>query len=654
MNSSVDPRKLTPAQYAKGINVSLSDEVVGTRFAIKIHPLRGDVFPDLNIQGACYYNPSRGIAASSFGPNFSSIAVSAGGRTFLILPSEDFRVSEITGGIKRNSEYPICSMIQAENYLIVSQPTDNTLIFDGQGETRWSNGINDSDRDNSELANTANAAIYAHGRIHQVVAGRKIFVSDIIHQTEGSNAENILKTTDQVYWATGGWFAPPSDWDAVVAAAILPTQNTAHGHGEVMFHSPSGIMSLRSNVFPRSSWADTEMIRHAVLGSGAMGPYAVLPISSGDQIFRSLHGLQSLRSVASQGQSLGGPVRSLAEEVDIWMAHDYVPFLKYASLAKLDRERKIFCTTSPVMNGSKWWHRGILSLHLLPDPTSDIRPSWEGMITFPPAGKYPVIMVDGDFDGIQRLFVLCYDSDGKVALAEILSETGNDMIGCTPSRIPCSVVTGQFTAGSPLTNKSFNSVTPIFSDVRGSLDWKIRVRTDRYPNWVDLTSDSKICAIAFDATKPLAAFHPASINETYSIPDELVKAKWIQVQVSWMGVATLDGVRVDFDTFDPSLDQSEFSDKCYIEEVTTCDGDFSYLEEISKTVPFKSLPAPDRIEVRRGPAGEKGDTGPAGLDGPAGNGFPDGVTCRRVGNYIEWDFNGSIYHYRLLGGAAPS
>jgi len=585
MNSSVDPRKLTPAQYAKGINVSLSDEVVGTRFAVKVHKLSGDIFPDLNIQGACYYNPSRGIASSAFGPDYSSIAVSAGGRTFLIIPGEGFRVAEITGTKKRNAAYPICSMTQAENYLIISQATDNTFIFDGAGESRWSKGINDVKRDESEIANTANTAIYAHGRLHQVVAGRQIFVSDIIHQTEGSSAENILKTTDQVYWATGGWFAPPSDWDAVVAAAILPTQNTSHGHGEVMFHSPSGIMSLRSNVFPRSSWADTEMIRHAVIGSGAMGPYAVLPISSGDQLFRSRHGIQSLRSVASQGQSLGGPVRSLAEEVDVWMAHDHVPFLRFASLAKLDRERKIFCTTSPVMNGERWWHRGIATIHLLPDPTSDVRPSWEGLMTFPPEASKPIIMVNGDFDGAQKIFVLCYDSDGKVALAEIMTEPGDDVIECQRRRVPCTVVTGKFVAGSPLTNKSFNSITPTFSGMRGKVDWRISIRTDRHQNWLDITSQGSMSSTSSCPSNPLASWHPASAVDTYSVPDQYRMGKWMQVKVSWLGISNLDGVRVDFETFDQVLDQSTLAPQCFSEIVDSCDGDYDYPTSLASNRP---------------------------------------------------------------------
>jgi hypothetical protein len=258
------------------------------------------------------------------------------------------------------------------------------------------------------------------------------------------------------------------------------------------------------------------------------------------------------------------------------MSKDHVPLLKYASMAKLDRERKIFCTISPVMNGDRWWHRGITSIHLLPDPTSDVRPSWEGVMTFPDQAKYPVMMVNGDFDGVQRLFVLCYDSNGKVALAEITEKPGDDMVGCEPVRVPCSVITGKFIASTPLTNKSFNSITPIFSGIRGRVDWRVSIRTDRHQDWLDITSNGSLCSTSSQKSNPLASWHPASAVDTYGIPDQYRNAKWIQVRVTWLGIASLDGVRVDFDTFDQSLDQSSLQPQCYSEMVESCDGDFDY------------------------------------------------------------------------------
>ena len=575
MDSSVDPRKLSPEQYAKGINVSLTKKVIGTRFAIRVHELTGDDVSDLNFQGACFYNPSRGQSATAQGSDFSSIAFSAGGRTFIVIPSENFRVSDITGKCVRNASHPIASLFQAENYLIVQQPTNNTLIYDGEGKSRWSDGINDTNRDASELCNAAGAGVYAHGRIHQVVAGRRIFVGDIIHQSNGTNAENVLGMTDQVYWASGAWFAPPSDWDEIVAAAVLPTQNTNHGHGEVMFHSPSGVLSLRTNVYPRTSWLDQEMVKHAIIGAGAMGPYALAAIIDGDQIFRSRFGIQSLRSAATQGRSFGGPIRSLGSEVDVWLGRDDLRLLRYCSMAKLDRQNKLFCTTSPVESGVRWYHRGLVSLHLLPSQTQDSGSAWEGLITFPEEAAYPILMVNGNFGHEQRLFVFCYGKDGKLRLAEIMGEEGNDMVGCQERSIPCRIITGQFHAQSPTTRKDFNSMTPVFSNVRGDFRWGVFTRTDLHPEWVQIGGGEAEVADSCQRD-PFSAWHGASINDTHAIPATNRVGRWVQAMVAWSGVADLDGLRVDYTTFDSELDKSKFGKACITEPHVICDGDFDH------------------------------------------------------------------------------
>jgi hypothetical protein len=48
-----------------------------------------------------------------------------------------------------------------------------------------------------------------------------------------------------------------------------------------------------------------------------------------------------------------------------------------------------------------------------------------------------------------------------------------------------------------------------------------------------------------------------------------------------------------------------------------------------------------------------GPRGPDGEAGPTGPGLPTGTNVTRVGNYIEFDFNGNTYHQRLLSGPAP-
>ena len=48
-----------------------------------------------------------------------------------------------------------------------------------------------------------------------------------------------------------------------------------------------------------------------------------------------------------------------------------------------------------------------------------------------------------------------------------------------------------------------------------------------------------------------------------------------------------------------------------------------------------------------------GPEGPTGPTGATGAGLPANTDITRVGNYIEYDFNGTLFHQRLLAGAAP-
>lgn len=583
MDSNADPRLLPTSQYAKGINLSLTGGKVSTRLRVIVHPITGllnqDDLGTLNVQGACFYNPSRGQSFQGFGRDFSSIALAAAGRTFMLSPkqgaSQGFNASEITTQVLRDPDWHLCQLLQAENYLIACQQPNNTWIYDGTNPPFESPGINVTDKEKSRLPNACSTGLYAHGRIHMVQNGRQVLVGDIIHKLNQTNAANILGTTEQVYWATGAWFSPPSDWDELVCMFVLPLQNTTHGHGEPMAGGPSGIMSLNTIVYPRSSWINTEMVKHVAIGAGPMGPYSALPIVDGDVFFRSRFGIQTLRSAATQGRALGGPMRQVGEEVNCWLDRDAQSLLRYSSLGKMERLRKIKATTSPWVNGRRWGHRGIVSLHLLPNGTRDLRPAWEGMDTFPDEVKYPVMLVNADFERVQRTFAFCYGTDGILRLAELTGESGDDLLSDgTRERIPAVLVTPQFTAGVPAIDKTFDSATLLFGEVTGRLDYTLACRTSKNPDWRKM-GDGRIEVTENCCSRPFERYLPGVGDNTFQFPSEYSSGSWVQFRVSWLGQASLTGVRIDYNDNEPNRDRLNIN-QCLTFPQTTDDRDFAH------------------------------------------------------------------------------
>ena len=576
VNGDADSRLLGADQYSRGINVSLHRQCVGTRHRIRVHELSGSDISDLNLQGACFYNPSRGQSYHGFGGDFCSIAVAAGGRKFLILPGNGFEVGEITDSRPQNERWMTCGLFQAENYLIAQQPSDDTWIYNGKGDARWSAGLSSIDKESSEISNAASAGAYVFNRIHQVVNGRQILVGDIIYKSDISNASNIIRFTEQIYWATGSQFSPPSEWDEITALTPIMMLGNSNEFSLMAAHSPSGVMSIATSTYPRSNWANTKMTGFLSIGAGAMGQNCIINMMEGDQIFRSRNGIQSLKLIKSQGGELGAPIRQIGAEVNEYLASDSEELLKYCSMEKDEKGRRIFCTTAPMLDSGKWMHRGILSMNLLPSATQDISPAWEGLNTFPDKVKYPAMMVAGDFDRTRRLFCFCYGTDGKLRLAEITTEDGPDVVGCEPSTIPSTVITRAFTGDFPLFKKTFAAIGVRFSGIKGALRWKVEYRTDQYPNWNTVTDDGGAVFVGCDGSKPFQNFKPGTAGTRYAIPMDKNLAAWVEVKVSWDGVAILDGVWVDYKTFDPGADSTDFDQVCQSIPAESCDGDFSH------------------------------------------------------------------------------
>jgi len=568
MNAALNPANLPDHQYSRGVNIQLRDQRPTTRRGVKVLPFDDtteadqEYFQCENFQGGMFYNPSKGQSQTSFAQDGSRMMMSVGGKRYQVIPKESqprintVSVEEISGLDDGNPDLHLSWWYQAENYAIQQDGEGDTWIWDGSNDPFFSKGLNTVDKEFSELVNGATAGTYVHGRIVQIVNARQIIVGDIIHKSNATSPKNILDTTEQVYWATGSYFNPPSSMGNVVALGILPLRDTQHGHGDLMLHCEDGIFSINLNLFPRESWIDTPMVKHVLLETGARGPYA-LALYDGDQFFRSRHGLQSLRSARGESQLLGNPLNPISEEVETWLNNDYEAYVAFTSVTKWATDRRLYLTVDPWLE-SKWrGSRGIVGINFAPVATAQTKRAWEGLSTFPAEIQSPVQMINGVFNGRDRMYMIARGADDRNRVVEFSQDLRHDILeDGTEKRISCQFITKAM-VGQNLFSKANHTVGIMYlTGVEGLLDWGVWARSNECDNWT-FWRGAQVCAQADDCCDEEDScnfndFCPQDFELNLGeMPDKLKLSRKIQLLIRWKGVASLEGFKLKFNPGDP-------------------------------------------------------------------------------------------------------
>jgi len=547
MNSRANPAVLPETAYSRATNVAIERELATTRPGIRFLPLSGGgvtEFQNSNVQGAIPYNPAKGQSALTLGADFSSLLVVAGGRKFHITFSgsrdHEANVEDVTAIEPQNPETLVAWAYQAENYAIVQQPDSDTWIWDGADPAAASEGYRPDDPPISKLSNAASVGGYSHGRVHQVLDSRRIIASNSIHGVNQTDASDLLRMEEDGYWAGGGWFAPPSSMGNIVASGILPLRNTEQGQGEVIFHCEDGVFSIDFNIFPRTAWQDTPMVKHLLLKTGATGPYA-LALYDGDQFFRSRHGVQSIRSAAAESQLLGNPLRPISEPISDILASDPQEFLIYANVEQWATERRCFFTTGISVDGSRRFSKGAVVLNFAPNPMQEQRRCWESIWTLPAGFSRIAQMVNAMVNRRERLFLLVYDDNDQLWLAEADPTLDRDILP-DGTKVPISsqLVTRMDRVESLTEGKKFRNGSVHFSGIRGSLDIGVWVRTSESQPWtfwaghrINREEDcSCLCGVRDGECRIGLG----------NVPDAAARGQKAQFLVRWRGRASLEAL----------------------------------------------------------------------------------------------------------------
>jgi hypothetical protein len=552
--SALDPLLLNQQSLSRATNMRLHRQLPRTRYKFREIPISGntpliDEWRTLPVQGAMFFNPAKGQGALDFGSDLSQIMEASGGRKFSLSivgrgSNTKATLVERTEGITHDPYVHLTWWSQAENFALTCDGQSQLWVWDGRNPATASTGLNEVSKENSQLPNACTVILYVHYRIATVTDARRIYVGDGLHKTNLSSSTNLLNATEAVYWNSGQWFSPPSGMGNILAGGILPTRNTQHGHSEAVFHCEDGVFSVNLNI-PRDQWGTSAISRHMLLKTGAVGPYA-LDLIDGDQVFRSRHGIQTLRSAAAETNSPLNPLSPISGEVADMLAADPPQFLRFTSLSNVPTFRRLFCSVYPVVALRRRWSKGFVVLNTNPtDVTPDAMRAWEGIWTLPHQWGGLVQFVTGIFAGVERVFALCWEPvEGRKTLIELTQMEGDDEIGDgTRSRISCQLWTRGIATRDLFAYKQASTGALLLKDVKGTLDYGVWYRGDGDGEWTKWRTGQVTVNDVNDSTLRGAGGRDFRVP-LGDVPCPEREYRYIQFMVRWRGLATIESLNV--------------------------------------------------------------------------------------------------------------
>lgn len=384
-------------------------------------------------------------------------------------------------------------LFQAENYVIVCNAPQRTIIFDGTVARQ------------SAISGEIPPCVfgtYGWGRIWVTLQDRRTFAAgDLVYGPSGSPSlgyrDAILKFTENDFLNEGGNFGVPFNAGLITSMQFLATQDTSLGVGVLLVGTTNMVFSVNAPV-DRTTWKNLEFPIQTVslLDYGPTGPR--FPVSvNGDMWYRSPDGIRSFivarREITTWGNT---PV---SREVDEVLSFDTKSLLYFGSSVLFDN--KLFATASPYVTDTGVTHRGVVCLNF--DLISSLRgktpPAWEGIQT-----GLPILQIlKGTVDSVERMFAFV-ESSGDVQLWEFLPVATNnyydtyttvtdDSRTITRTSIQPYLETRSCDFTSPFVPKILNMGEVFMDELVDTVTLVIKFRPDQYPTWVTWSTIS-ICA----------------------------------------------------------------------------------------------------------------------------------------------------------------
>ena len=469
-DSNLHPRLLQPNQTAWAVNCTMRGGSIGPRpgFVKRTLDFATDVedkFQNANakFQGAAYYRRSSGQG---------ELLLSIGGRIFSIEPDSSFSVRDVTPISGANSsKQDLVTFEQAERWMVIQDDQSAPIIYNRAESRRAAT-------DGSEVPSSSVGA-YGNGRLW-VASGSQYAAGDLVGSSSGNAYINridaVLKFTENDYLNEGGSFATPTNAGPITALSVMSALDTTVGEGDLIVFTRNSAFATTVPT-DRTVWKNLSYpVQRLVAPSGAVGPYTVTNVN-GDLYFRSSDGIRSLILARRDFNDPG--ITPISAEVDRALDYDDPRLLQFTSGVTFGNRLLHTCIGRRKTRGVV--HQGIISLDF--NPVSGIRVksplAYDGLWT----GLNVLHLVNGEFDGVERCFIIALSDSDEIELWEIDPSATQDYTGTAHQGIEWFFETRQLSFDSPFEKKRMDRFETWMREVKGQVDLTLYVRPDDSPNW---------------------------------------------------------------------------------------------------------------------------------------------------------------------------
>lgn len=554
IDSGTQPQFLPSDQLSFAVNVTMRGGSPHTRPGFDKKTLSfgneevQEAFEDGLFQGAGTY-----VWASVDTDDRSLLLVSISGRIYSIDVSS-MSVTDLTlAGDPNSAILPHSWFEQGEMFSFIQNGQELCLIFDGSALRRAVPAKRE--------VPVGKQMCYALGRLTVVLPDSRSFVvGNIVGSTEGGTAaynfrDSIISFTENEYLNGGGVFTAGSRITAVKEVASL---DSTLNQGPVQIFTVNGAYSA-NYPFLREAWFETQypLVTGSLLSRGALSQESTININN-DLWFRSYDGIRSLRLARRQFDSWGD--MPLSHEVERILVQDQTDLLNRSSAILFDN--RLLMTCSPYYLGTRGIpHRGLVALDFEEASAllGDGSPSYDGLWT----GLQIFQLLTLEVNGQERAFAFALDPESKISLYEITKTDPFDNYSSNaPSRQECWIETASISFGEivSVANRTYKKLVGgdmAISDLRGTVDFELFYRPDKYPVWVNWQPGSwsecaePECVGLFCATPNQPQYRdPVTFNDPESTCVEINNefqsnvAYSFQVKLNWTGCCQINELRV--------------------------------------------------------------------------------------------------------------
>ncbi len=529
VTSAVTPELVPQSQYAWGFNVAVRGGKPHTRPPFVERPCG---LPRGLHQTSSYFSVQGGMIVTSIAGNLYRIRIGENVYSWEPIPLE-FRNSAIL---------PMAWMQQTVETLVIQDGQSNAILYNGSTARRAGP---------TEVPRGRQMA-YGNGRLWVAINKNELVAGDIRQRTAGSE----LFFTETNYLSGGGalYFSR-----GITGMQFMPVTGAAD-FGTLIVFGSDNCESIRADVTTRDQWGMPGFVTNVFRDIGASGAWGIAQVNQ-DLYWRDSHGnIRSLANAISTNNSPGST--PISREVSRLVAYDSDSLLPWVSAVYFDN--RLLMTSSPYLNISGGVSfKDIVALDFSPISTMQLKapPAYDGQWTGIPGIAQ---IVTGQFNGVNRAFVISSDEEGTNRLWEIEPEgTGlhDEALTCgsgiiTESRIKSYIEYPSVNFSQEKIRKRLDRCDVWLSGIDGELDLKVYWRPDNNQQWTAWDEEVEVCAKTTDAAintphtwKNLLPEQRPQIK-SFTIPDgvdavtkyALQNGFYHQLRITWTGKCRVEKV----------------------------------------------------------------------------------------------------------------